>query len=28
VNIAGLIHLPANGSLILTGDIHGHRRNL
>ncbi|HUU16478.1 MAG TPA: metallophosphoesterase [Sedimentisphaerales bacterium] len=22
-----LIHLPANGSLILTGDIHGHRRN-
>jgi len=22
-----LIHLPANGSLIITGDIHGHRRN-
>ena len=22
-----LIHLPADGSLILTGDIHGHRRN-
>lgn len=22
-----LIHLPAEGSLILTGDIHGHRRN-
>ncbi|MFB0525261.1 MAG: hypothetical protein ACETVZ_06945, partial [Phycisphaerae bacterium] len=22
-----LIHLPANGSLILSGDIHGHRRN-
>ena len=22
-----VIHLPANGSLILTGDIHGHRRN-
>jgi len=22
-----LIHLPANGSLIFTGDIHGHRRN-
>ena len=22
-----LIHLPAKGSLILTGDIHGHRRN-
>ena len=23
-----LIHLPAEGSLIITGDIHGHRRNL
>jgi len=22
-----LIHLPAEGSLIITGDIHGHRRN-
>lgn len=22
-----LIHLPANGSLIITGDLHGHRRN-
>ncbi|MHC4061818.1 MAG: hypothetical protein ACYSR6_09460, partial [Planctomycetota bacterium] len=22
-----LIHLPAHGSLIATGDIHGHRRN-
>ena len=22
-----LIHLPADGSLIITGDIHGHRRN-
>lgn len=22
-----LIHLPAEGSLIATGDIHGHRRN-
>jgi predicted phosphodiesterase len=22
-----VIHLPASGSLILTGDIHGHRRN-
>jgi len=22
-----LIHLPANGSLIISGDIHGHRRN-
>jgi len=22
-----LVHLPANGSLIATGDIHGHRRN-
>jgi hypothetical protein len=22
-----LIHLPAEGSLIMTGDIHGHRRN-
>jgi hypothetical protein len=22
-----LIHLPASGSLIITGDIHGHRRN-
>jgi predicted phosphodiesterase len=24
---ANLIHLPAEGSLIITGDIHGHRRN-
>jgi len=24
---ANLIHLPAEGSLIVTGDIHGHRRN-
>ena len=23
-----LIHLPAEGNLIITGDIHGHRRNL
>ncbi len=23
-----LIHLPAHGSLIITGDIHGHKRNL
>jgi hypothetical protein len=23
-----LIHLPAEGSLIISGDIHGHRRNL
>ncbi|MFQ6034926.1 MAG: metallophosphoesterase [Sedimentisphaerales bacterium] len=23
-----LIHLPANGSLIISGDIHGHQRNL
>jgi hypothetical protein len=22
-----LIHLPADGSLVITGDIHGHRRN-
>lgn len=22
-----LIHLPAEGSLVATGDIHGHRRN-
>jgi len=22
-----LVHLPADGSLIITGDIHGHRRN-
>ena len=22
-----VIHLPAEGSLIITGDIHGHRRN-
>jgi len=24
---ANLVHLPADGSLILTGDLHGHRRN-
>ncbi|MGB2807306.1 MAG: metallophosphoesterase [Sedimentisphaerales bacterium] len=24
---ANLIHLPAEGNLIITGDIHGHRRN-
>ena len=25
--VGNLIHLPADGSLIMTGDIHGHRRN-
>ena len=25
--LANLIHLPAAGSLIVTGDLHGHRRN-
>ena len=24
---ANVVHLPAEGSLILTGDLHGHRRN-
>lgn len=24
---ANMVHLPADGSLILTGDLHGHRRN-
>lgn len=24
---ANLVHLPADGDLILTGDLHGHRRN-
>lgn len=25
--LANLIHLPADGNLIVTGDLHGHRRN-
>ena len=25
--VGNLIHLPADGNLIMTGDIHGHRRN-